>query len=360
MHMLCGTRLRTAASKASMRSHLLCLQVRLNSYIRAKEDMLFGGRWMSRMSQTSMHLPTISGNEVYFPLQEFCRNHSEVVYKKALEKFHIARPKGVAHHVSLEDLDLSIDRCKGHNVGSVFPVLGTTQFVLRRSSDSNHSIDPDNNTDSDALKAFEVVDSAQIVARLFHNVEYRALISKRRVAKKVALLKSKVRTKPTVSDHMVERFGSAENAVALVCRFAKLAFDLGGPGGGNAKDIMVIDALHDIFGSQVLDRSEIGAIVDAMSRARQENSLKQGSHGASEAIQYLSFENVWQKLNGENRRLITNALANGKMASDGLVDGVKAFERSWQKLDDTQKNIAKEKLCSIALALPIRQDHRKL
>lgn len=309
------------------------LQVRFNSDMRSKDGVIFGSQ---RIPQAVLHVPVINGDAVFFPLQDSPQHAKDPGSDCDLGVPGVTALRPIAQHSAGSGSSCensSGDALKG--------------FLAWPSSATHQPLCPGIPIESayeDALKGFEVAGSRDIAARLFQNIELLSVLARRRKAQKVVKIRSKIRERPSIGNHMAQTFGSAENVVALVCRFARMAYDIGRSEASMEKHSIVSHALQDVLGRQALDRSDIAPLVHAISEALQLNSPRLGSLGAPEIIRYLSFENVWQKLGIEQRQLITDGFASGKMTSDGLVDGVTAFEKSWQNFSCAQKELAKQSL----------------
>lgn len=261
--------------------------------------------WNQQVPQIVSHVPVINGHDVSFPSQP-------------------PKSRGVDPGFSV-DMVFGSDELAQQSLDSYTNSEGVSEEVLR---------------------SFEVSGSSEIAARLFQNVEVRAALSRRLPAANI--LKYKARQMPAAGDKMVARFGNPENVVALVCRFAKVAYDIGSSASREEKTAAIVDAVKDIVGNEGHDHIEVDAIVEAVSRAQHGKICERLAYTPVHVIRFLSFENVWQQLNAEQRNLIMGGCQSRNMTSNGLVDGLKAFERSWLSLSVGQQRTAQGNLSSIA------------
>lgn len=225
---------------------------------------------------------------------------------------------------------------------------GSTVSFMASVAVPNQSLE---NDCEEILKRFEVAGSKETADRLFQNIEIRLKSSRRAAARTVSAELTPRHRMPPLSGQMVARFGNAENIAALVNRFARMAYDIAISDDRCGQTDIVTSAVQDIFGSQRLAPCEIAAIVDAVSGAQACNMSQEVPYWASEVIRFLSFANVWQMLSVEHRRLIAqgpHGCHSGKVSTAGLVDGLKAFEKSWQGLSDLDQCLARINLGAMA------------
>lgn len=325
-----------AVSKNLVQPRCLLLQTRLCSHGRAKGEAT-SSESHNRLSPSSkrhmknteqapqafVHFPVISGSEVSFPVlpNQFwdgTTSHEEDMTESLLKQFEVSR---------------------------------SPESTLRLLGDTDLSMVDD--ASEELLKSFEVPGSLATAAKLLMHVDVRLMLSRSQAAQSeqesLPVQKKKPFVMPKIADRMVTTFGGEENTVAVVCRFARVASDIAGADTHKEKVDIVCGAVQDICGSQALSSEEIGEIVSAVSEAQQRKGHQQEpSHTATNVIRYLSFENVWQKLNEVQRQLVTVGCQRGNMTSDGLVKGLQAFEESWRRLSDAQHDTAKINLRSLA------------
>lgn len=336
------------ASKKLARLRPLALQARFSSHSRSKGDVDFsefgrltssgpGANWMlwigDQKHPDMAHLPTISGDDVSFPWHERVRS-SDGADADHMHSFGT----GVDFlHTSL------------HSRGDVQTV--DSKLI----QDIAIGAVEDQKLNEECLQRFEVPGSAEIAQRLFHNVEVRAMLARSQVAEKraaSALPRKKVfHTKPAVSDGLAASFGSTQNVVAVVCRFAKLARDVAGADSRQGKVDAVTAGVQDIVGSLAFGQYEVDSIVDALSEEHHAHSCREASYLATGIVRFLAFENIWQRLSGDQRQRVMDAPAgcgNLPTTSEGLVQGLKVFVAAWQRMSDAQQRFARINLCALA------------
>lgn len=202
--------------------------------------------------------------------------------------------------------------------------------------------------DGNILSRFEVPGSRDIAARLFESVEVRRalLASERSTAAKFSARRGKTRSMP-IGGKMLTRFGSERHVVALVVHLGWMTHAVADSDTHELRALCVQEALEDVFGDHNVERTQIEAIVEAVSEARARSSRRAGACGSVDVIRFLAFENVWQRLSEESRHDLTVKAAD-IIKGAGLVDAIKAFEVLWQDLTVAQQDIARRNLQRIA------------
>lgn len=213
---------------------------------------------------------------------------------------------------------------------------------------------PDQSVDASAeelLKSFEVASSLDIANRLFEGIEVRMALSKRKSTEESSTKRRSYRPMPVLSDQMMKHFGTGENITALVCRFGRMAYDIAQTEDHAKQRGIVTSAVQEVLGIESSRCLEVDDIVDAVSGAQQQKMHPDVTYTPSHVVRFLSFANVWRKLDAEQQRLITTGQtgsSSSKMTTYGLVEGLKVFEKSWESLTPAEQSLAQANLCRMA------------
>jgi hypothetical protein len=204
---------------------------------------------------------------------------------------------------------------------------------------------------AELLKRFEVPGGRDIATRLLHDIEVRVMLSKSRAAETAAMLprpKQSSFVKPAVTDRLAKTFGGLDNAVAVVCRFAGAVNEMAASKSHSEEGRAVYAVIHQLLGDKAVERFEVDKIVNAVSKAQGSGMASHGSCTATDAIRFLSFENIWQRLTSEQRYLVTRECQNCAATGSGLMEGVQAFAEAWRNMPNEEQDTARANLSRLA------------
>lgn len=319
-----------AITKSLASSRPLFLQTRLCSHGQMKGDVLASSvsshlapaagrhfQWTDQRPQALLHAPVISGDDVSIPSLPPPQSTRRASPDDWYFESSVATGSGEAAACLIGDVDL---------------------HVLE-------------DVNTELLRCFEIPGSRDIATQLLDNIEVRAMLSKSQAAKRAVALPRPKQTsfaKPNMTDRFVTIFGGVDNALAVVCRFARAANEMAASKSHGEGAQVIRIALCDILGNRAMDGFEVDKIVDAVSEAQQNMMDLGGSFTATDAIRFLSFENVWQNLSAEKRQLVARECQSSAATGSGLISGVKAFHEAWQQMTDERQDIARANLSSLA------------
>merc|ERR1712110_542901 len=129
------------------------------------------------------------------------------------------------------------------------------------------------------------------------------------------------------------------------------ARDVAGADSRQGKVDAVTAGVQDIVGSLAFGQYEVDSIVDALSEEHHAHSCREASYLATGIVRFLAFENIWQRLSGDQRQRVMDAPAgcgNLPTTSEGLVQGLKVSVAAWQRMSDAQQRFARINLCALA------------